>query len=117
MGNQGSTSHACSTDRIRELNDILRKRNEGGRVHFTPGIADLPMLTIGRIWMAVREFDDFTSGNDSHGEHDFGCVVVDDHEVFWKIDYYGVDLDSASPDPSDWTVTCRVMTVMLASEY
>ncbi|MFC0304026.1 DUF3768 domain-containing protein [Rhizorhabdus histidinilytica] len=113
----GTKSHACKTARIRELNDRLRKRHEGGRVMLTEGIRSLSVGTVARILIAVRDFGSFDHRNDPFREHDFGRVLIDDHEAFWKIDYYGVDWDTGSPDPSDPTVTCRVLTIMLSVEY
>lgn len=117
MEDHDKETHATRTGRTRELNDKLRQRHQGGRVLMTPGICDLPVGTVARILIAIRDFTDFDQRNDPHQEHDFGRVVVDDHEIFWKIDYYGIDLESGSPDPSDDTITCRVITVLLASEY
>ena len=37
--------------------------------------------------------------------------------LFWKIDYYDLDLTYSSPDPADVSVTRRGETLMLASEY
>jgi hypothetical protein len=65
----------------------------------------------------IRRFDAFDPGNDPHQEHDFGALEAGRDMIFWKIDYYGKDVASGSPDPADPTVTIRVMTVMLAEEY
>lgn len=65
----------------------------------------------------VRQFDSFTEDNDPYGEHDFGKIDWKGMVVFWKIDYYDLDLEMHSPDPSDSTVTARVLTVMLDDEY
>ena len=48
-------------------------------------------------------FDDFSERNDPFGEHDFGAIEYEGNTVFWKIDYYDLDLMNHSPDPSDPT--------------
>ncbi len=111
------TSVSQTSARVRDLNDQLRKQHIGGRVVMTRGIAALGEAMIMRIDQAVRAFDAFTSDNDPYGEHDFGTVDVDGYVVMFNIDYYDLDLQYASPDPTDPNVTCRVMTLMLAEEY
>jgi hypothetical protein len=37
--------------------------------------------------------------------------------VMFKIDYYDLDLKYRSENPADPTVTSRVMTIMLVSDY
>ena len=65
----------------------------------------------------VQLFDAFTPDNDPYGEHNFGSITLEDTTFFWKIDCYDLDLHMHSPDPSDETVTARVLTIMLAEEY
>lgn len=119
---------APQPNRIAELNDAFRQGgpltaclggapNGSGRWTHTCGVQSLSPATIARIVQAVRGFDRFTADNDPHGEHDFGAIQIDGHRLFWKIDYYDLALEFGSPDPADPAVTCRVMTVMLASEY
>ncbi len=54
---------------------------------------------------------------EDYGEHDFGQVELDNVRYFWKISYYDKNLEYGSPDPSDSTVTRRVINLMEASEY
>jgi hypothetical protein len=108
--NQGST-------RIRALNDELRRFGRGGRIIITAGIQTLDIEGAARVLAAVAGFDAFTADNDPYGEHDCAILTVDGVRVLFKIDYYDRNLTYHSPDPSDPTVTERVMTVMLASEY
>lgn len=97
------------------LNDLARTTLSGCRVVITQGIAALDDLD--SIIERVRAFADFDERNDPHGEHDFGAFDYVGNTVFWKFDYFDLDLLMHSPDPSDPTVTCRVLTVMLAEEY
>lgn len=103
--------------RIRALNDRLRCTGVGGMIMQTSGVHDLGEDLVTRVAQAVIKFDDFTANNDPYQEHDFGAVEVDKHRIFWKIDYYGNDMETGSPDPADPSITKRVLTIMLASEY
>jgi hypothetical protein len=108
---------SLDTDRIRLLNDNLRRHLYSGGAIMTPGIAALGGEAIGRLVNAIATFDDFCTANDPHGEHDFGAFEFDGIPVFFKIDYYDKDLSFHSPDPADATVTERIITIMLAEEY
>lgn len=106
-----------STDRIRTLNDELRRNLLGGKAVMTPGIAALGEHAVQRLVRTIAVFDDFCAANDPHGEHDFGAFDFDGVEVFFKIDYFCKDLQFHSPDPADPALTERVITLMLAEEY
>jgi hypothetical protein len=113
------TEKTMSTDRekIRALNDDLRRHLYNGGVFMTPGIAALGEEAIGRLANAIATFDDFCNANDPHGEHDFGTFDFDGAAIIFKIDYYDKDRNFHSPDPADPNVTERVITIMLAEEY
>ncbi len=103
--------------RIAALNDHARQAFTDCRVCITQGIQALGDEMQRAILLAVQQYDSFTPDNDPYEEHDFGKIDIGDHVIFWKIDYYDVDMTMHSLDPSDPTVTARVLTVMLAEEY
>ena len=100
---------------IRELNDRFRTEFKGGQVMLTRGIAGRPDTVL--ILAQVAKFDAFGPDNDPHGEHDFGAFEHGGDTIFWKIDYYDPKLDYGSEDPSNPSITTRVLTVMLAEDY
>jgi hypothetical protein len=110
------------TDRIRALNDELRRFQlteawASNRILLTAGVSALSWADKFALMELVKRFDDFSEANDPHGEHDFGAITFKGERYFWKIDYYDRSLKMGSPDPADPRVTTRVLTVMLASEY
>ena len=105
------------TDRIRALNDNLRRNFSNGQAVITVGVAALGPEAVARIIKTVEVFDDFCHANDPHQEHDFGAFEADGHAIFFKIDYYDKALTGHSPDAADRSFTERVITVMLAEEY
>ena len=107
----------AQSERIRDLNDRFRRFELSGTHVATPSIINMGPQAVRDIMLAVASFDDFTYDNDPYGEHDFGDITYNDQRIFWKIDYYGLDMVSGSPDPADPKITNRVMTIMLASEY
>lgn len=76
------------TDRIRMLNDELRKHLLGGGAVITAGIAELGPEAVERLVKTISVFDDFCHANDPHEEHDFGAFDFDGTAVMFKIDYY-----------------------------
>jgi hypothetical protein len=105
------------TDRIRELNDNVRQYLPSGLAMITPGVAALGQQAVERIVKTIAVYDDFCHANDPHEEHDFGSFEADGHTIMFKIEYYDKALTYHSPDPSDPSVTERVITIMLAEEY
>jgi hypothetical protein len=109
---------SMDTDRIRTLNDQLRRDLRGARAVMTPGIAALGSEAVQRLVQTIATFDDFCIANDPQGEHDFGAFDFDGTTpIIFKIDYFDKDLSFHSLDPADPAVTERVITIMLADEY
>jgi hypothetical protein len=108
---------STQTDRIRVLNDDLRKDFDQGHAVMTTGIAALGAEAVARIVNTIEVYDDFCHANDPYEEHDFGSFEAEGHLIFFKIDYFDKGGIFDSPDPSDPSVTQRVITVMLAEEY
>ena len=57
------------------------------------------------------------AADDSCDERDFGAFEFQGERLFFKIDYYDLAMEFGSEDPADASVTRRVMTVMLSSDY
>ena len=104
-----------ATTRIAALNDRARRTFMECRVIIAAGVQALG--NVDAVLRQVQVFEAFTPDNDPYGEHDFGQITLEGTTFFWKIDYYDLDLHMHSPDPSDDTVTARVLTIMLAEEY
>jgi hypothetical protein len=111
-------------EHIRILNDVFRTEPLSvlsavlGRTFvFTKGVGAHGDDFLTRALKAVQEYSTFTEDNDPHGEHDFGSFDLDGIKLFWKIDYYDLELEHGSPDPADLAVTRRVLTILLAEEY
>ena len=105
------------TEAIRALNDELRQNLTTGTAFMTPVSLPSAAEAVARIVKTIAVYDDFCHANDPYEEHDFGSFEVDGHTIFFKIDYFDKALASHSPDPTDPSVTERVITIMLAEEY
>ncbi len=105
------------TDKIRELNDILRTTFTNGKVLTTIGIRSKPVEDVSRILAKVRSYNKFNKSNNPYGENDYGSFAFKGEVIIWKIDYYDKDYRFLSENPADPTITNRVMTVMLGNEY
>jgi hypothetical protein len=120
-GHDGSfpqeTTMTTKTEIMRALNDAMRQNLTVGTAFITAGVAALGADAVACIIKTIAVFDDFCHANDPYEEHDFGSFDVDGQTIFFKIDYFDKALTSHSPDPTDPSVTERVITIMLAEEY
>jgi hypothetical protein len=116
--NDSMTTAIDQTLKIAELNDRFRKGDHHLGRHMASVIVDAlnPEQKL-RLTRLVRAFDQFTEANDPDEEHDFGIIEFESQKWYWKIDYYDTAFENASEDPSDPTLTRRVLTVMHSSEY
>jgi hypothetical protein len=107
--------------RVRALNDAFRsrlpRRGKSGRLNVTAGVAELSPEKLALLLIRIRDFTEFSADNDPHGEHDFGAIDQDGTKYFWKLDTYDQWMQFSSPDPTDPSVTTRVITIMRADEY
>jgi Protein of unknown function (DUF3768) len=97
-------------ERIRTLNDELRRSLPNCHAVIVGGVAALGPEAVARIVKTVAVYDDFCHANDPYEEHDFGSFEADGAAIFFKIDYFDKALTAHSPDPSDPSVTERVIT-------
>ena len=79
---------STQTERIRDLNDALRKNFGQGQAVMTTGIAALGSEAVANIVKTIEVYDDFCHANDPYEEHDFGSFEADGHTIFFKIDYF-----------------------------
>jgi hypothetical protein len=103
-----------TTNRIRALNDELRRNLPNGHAVMTAGIAALGPEAVTRIVKTIAVYDDFCHANDPYQEHDFGSFEADGQQIFFKIDLYEEpNVKDANGEP----FVNRVLTIMLADEY
>lgn len=106
-----------TTETIAKLNDAFRK---AGKFYAAGSLAQelrekpRQMFAIAKL---VQEYSNFTEDNDPYKERDMGSFTHEGKLLYWKIDYYDIDLRWHSPDPADPEVTCRVLTVCYMSDY
>ena len=108
---------------IAKLNDRARSGfDPSARIMFTRGCldafcnGDTPSGLVAQAEL-IKTMRRHRFEEDTYGERDFGAFTFRGEKVFFKIDYYDLSLSGHSPDPSDPSVTRRVITIMLAEEY
>lgn len=106
---------------IAQLNDELRTNPlsaiDGHNMIVAAGELKSDLKMIAGVMGAAAAFEDFNPDNDPYGEHDCFSFDVDGVRCLAKIDYYDLNLEYHSPDPTDPKVTRRVLTLMYSRDY
>ena len=101
---------------IARLNDQLRKSCEGGTVVITRNVRSLDGFNARELVTALANYNGFDEDNDPHGERDMGDFKLFSTDLYFKIDYYDLDLKFGSDDPADTSITHRVITIMTEAD-
>ena len=64
----------------------------------------------------MANYDGFDEDNDPHGERDIGDFELYNTDLYFKIDYYDLDLKCGSEDSADISITHRVLTIMTEAD-
>jgi hypothetical protein len=73
-----------TAERVRALNDELRRNLPNGHAVMTAGVAALGPEAVARIVETIAVYDDFCHANDPYQEHDLGSFEADGHKIFLK---------------------------------
>ena len=89
-----------------------------GRVVLTRAVAArgplFPLLCL----LEIARHETFGPEDDPEGRHDFGAVDVQGERVWFRIDLYADEaMEWGSERPDDPSLTYRVLTVMLPSDW
>ncbi len=110
-------------EQIAKLNDRARSGSDpSARIMFTRGCldtfcnGDTPSGLVAQAEL-IKIMRRHRFEEDTYGERDFGAFTFRGERVFFKVDYYDLNLEYGSEDPADASITARVVTIMLASEY
>ena len=124
------TEHVPDDALIAEQNDRFRRALPSltpgtvapdglrGRMVFTQSIAARGPLFALLCLLEIAALETFGPEDDPDGRHDFGAVEVQGERVWFKIDLYSDEtVEWGSERPGDPSLTFRVMTVMLPSDW
>ena len=117
------TEPIARAEQIAKLNDRARSGfDPSARIMFTRGCldtfcsGDTPSGLVAQTEL-IKTMRRHRFEEDTYGERDFGAFTFRGEKVFFKVDYYDLNLEYGSDDPADASITARVVTIMLASEY
>ncbi|WP_066526163.1 MULTISPECIES: DUF3768 domain-containing protein [Erythrobacter] len=117
------TEPIARAEQIAKLNDRARSGfDPSARIMFTRGCldafcsGDTPSGLVAQAEL-IKTMRRHRFEEDAYGERDFGAFTFRGQKIFFKIDCYDLNLEYGSEDPADASITARVVTIMLASEY
>jgi len=112
-GGMGKTiaEKKSKNDKIRALNDQFRKDFKSSQVFLTLDIAQLGVDLLKRLTNEIKAYSDFKPSIDLEGQRSQGVLEIENHTIKWHIEYWDVDEEHTSPDPSNGILTTRTLTI------
>ena len=99
--------------RIRALNDAFRQEPKASNVYLSLEIARLGETKLKELFAKLKAYSSFTIKTDPEGDHSSGVLELGQSKIEWEIDYWDLDEEDDSPDPSNAEVTTRIMNMVM----
>lgn len=111
---KGVTTPARNTAKVEKiiaLNDAFRASAHPSKTHITLDLVNRGSQFIKKLLGKIKEWQPSKDPDETDPERSWGAVTVDGILVVWSIDYYDLEEEDDSPDPSDPQRTVRVLNL------
>ena len=105
--------YKSTPQKIRILNDGLRKEPDEKNVFISLEVARLGEIKLKELFAKLKSYTNFSKELDPDRDHSSGVINLDKHKIDWNISYWDLDEEDDSPDPSDPAVTTRVLNLFI----
>ena len=102
------------SEKIRALNDAFRQTPKAPYVFLSLEVAQIGETMLKELFTKLQSYSSFTPTSDPDGDRSSGAMDVGRYKIEWSIDYWDLDEEDDSPDPSNASVTIRMMNIIMA---
>ena len=101
-------------EKIKALNDAFRKDPEPSNVFISLEVVRLGEKKVEELLAKLKTYSAFTAKTDHDGDYSTGVIQLGPHKIDWGIFYMDLDEEEDSPDPSNPSVTTRILNLDFA---
>ena len=101
-------------EKIKTLNDAFRQDPKAANVYISLEVVRLGETKLKELLAKLKTYSNFTKTTDHDGDYSAGVIQLGQHKIDWGIYYMDLDGEEDSPDPSNASVTTRILNLDFA---